>query len=585
MFGWFGRKAAEPVRPFVPVWLQGEGEVGGFVRGYEAQLDEVYRKNPVGLRAVRLVSGVVGGLPLFGAEPALKLIGAEGLLEGVAAALLLHGNAYVQLIADGHDRPGELNLLRPERVSVATDAAGWPSAYVYRAGGKSVRIAKSDALGRRQLAHLKALNPADDHYDPDRDYQTGQMRASSGRGGARDERIELPAVLTGGQAKQLVEESLARRWRSGERIQLRLPPAQMELRPGDAIQLAGVSQAWTIRSISIEGMAVSVEAEVASVDVAALPADPGRAVSEPDVPVGRSELALFEMPSLSDAPDPGARVFLAASNDGRWKPLAVELQLGTEPLPAISLNRRAVVGRAETVLAAGPAMVLDELSSVTVRLANPAQLLLNADPDALMAGANLSLVGDELFQFGRAELLAPGTYRLSRLLRGRRGTEWAAAGHVAGETFCIIDPAAILPVELSPGAAGSMLAATAHGIGDTAPLPRVERHVTGEALRPPSPCHLILWRTGNELRAEWTRRSHRGWSWVDGVGVAADSFPETYRVVLTGPAGALTIDTGATDASFDVAQLPAETGQTLELSVAMAGPMALSHRVSASIII
>jgi hypothetical protein len=32
---WFGRKAAEPERPFVPVWLQGDGEAGGFVRGIE----------------------------------------------------------------------------------------------------------------------------------------------------------------------------------------------------------------------------------------------------------------------------------------------------------------------------------------------------------------------------------------------------------------------------------------------------------------------------------------------------------------------------------------------------------------------
>ena len=32
---WFGRKAAEPARPFVPVWLQGDGEAGGFARGVE----------------------------------------------------------------------------------------------------------------------------------------------------------------------------------------------------------------------------------------------------------------------------------------------------------------------------------------------------------------------------------------------------------------------------------------------------------------------------------------------------------------------------------------------------------------------
>ncbi len=54
MFGWFGRKGAPEVRPFVPAWLQGEGESGGYARGYQAQLNEVYRSNPVGLRSVRL---------------------------------------------------------------------------------------------------------------------------------------------------------------------------------------------------------------------------------------------------------------------------------------------------------------------------------------------------------------------------------------------------------------------------------------------------------------------------------------------------------------------------------------------------
>jgi hypothetical protein len=43
-------------------WLQGEAETGGFARGYEAQLDEVYRRNAVGLRAVRLMAEAAGGL-------------------------------------------------------------------------------------------------------------------------------------------------------------------------------------------------------------------------------------------------------------------------------------------------------------------------------------------------------------------------------------------------------------------------------------------------------------------------------------------------------------------------------------------
>jgi hypothetical protein len=164
---WFGRKAAEPLRAFVPAWLQGEGEAGGFARGYEAQLDEVYRRNPVGLRSVRLVAGLVGALPLYvrdGNAKSVELVQAGGLMERAAAALLLHGNAYVRLAVDGHDRPAELHLLRPERVSVACGEDGWPLAYLYRAGGQVTRVPRSDPLGRRQVAHLKALNPGDDQY-------------------------------------------------------------------------------------------------------------------------------------------------------------------------------------------------------------------------------------------------------------------------------------------------------------------------------------------------------------------------------------------------------------------------------------
>jgi HK97 family phage portal protein len=162
---WFGRKSAPAdARPFVPAWLQNEATEVGFARSYSEQFDEVYRRNPVGQRAVRLVAGMLGQLTVDGPEEALALVQRDGLLETIAANLLLHGNAYVQLIADGQDAPAELCLLRPERVSVVSDDRGWPVAYLYRAGGRAVRINRADGLERRQVAHIKALSPRDDHY-------------------------------------------------------------------------------------------------------------------------------------------------------------------------------------------------------------------------------------------------------------------------------------------------------------------------------------------------------------------------------------------------------------------------------------
>jgi HK97 family phage portal protein len=164
---WFGRKAAAPdERPVVPAWLQAS-EPAGFARSYDLQFEEVYRRNPVGQRSVRLVAGMLGALPIHAAEGderAAEIVGADGLLEGIAANLLLHGNAYAQLLTGDDGAPAEVCTLRPERVSVVSDERGWPTAYLYRVAGRVTRVERCDALGRRQMAHLKALHPRDDHY-------------------------------------------------------------------------------------------------------------------------------------------------------------------------------------------------------------------------------------------------------------------------------------------------------------------------------------------------------------------------------------------------------------------------------------
>ena len=163
---WIGAKSAPLEAELrLPPWLRAGEASAGYVRGYAAQLDEVYRSNPVGLRSVRLVAEAVGGLALFATRDDIRaMVGAE-LLEQAAAALMLHGNAYVRVVTGSRGMPVALELLRPERVSIATDAAGHPAAYIYRVGGTSaLRIAMRDGLYRRQVAHIRSLNPDSDLY-------------------------------------------------------------------------------------------------------------------------------------------------------------------------------------------------------------------------------------------------------------------------------------------------------------------------------------------------------------------------------------------------------------------------------------
>jgi HK97 family phage portal protein len=164
--GWFGRKAdaADP-RSVLPFYASGQ-DSDPLPRSYSARVQEVYVDNPVGQRAVRLVAGAAGALAIYaaeGREDAASLVRQAGLIEGIAAQVMLHGNAFVHVVATAKGQPGELFCLRPERVTVETDARGWPTAYLYKVRSQISRFAVRDALARTQVIHVKALNPGDDH--------------------------------------------------------------------------------------------------------------------------------------------------------------------------------------------------------------------------------------------------------------------------------------------------------------------------------------------------------------------------------------------------------------------------------------
>ncbi|WAC27280.1 phage portal protein [Ancylobacter sp. SL191] len=145
-------------------------------RDYGALAREGYQRNAVAHRCVRLIAqGVaetrfilsesgreIDDHPLIAlmARPGGKLSGPE-LLEAVAAHLLIAGNAYVEAVSLS-GTPRELHVLRPDRMRVVPGADGWPEAYEYSAGGRSVRFAQSGEVP--PIRHIALFNPLDDHY-------------------------------------------------------------------------------------------------------------------------------------------------------------------------------------------------------------------------------------------------------------------------------------------------------------------------------------------------------------------------------------------------------------------------------------
>ena len=210
----------------------------------------------------------------------------------------------------------------------------------------------------------------------------------------------------------------------------------------------------------------------------------------------------------------------------------------------------------------------------------------NCDDLALGEGANLAIVGDELIQFGRAEPIGPRRFRLARLLRGRRGTEWAAAGHAAGERFAMIVRSALKPIELAHGSLGAEVRVQARGLGDGEGGPIVARIAQGETLRPPSPVHLTSARRADGgLDIHWVRRSRSGWGWLDSIDTPLGETVELYRVRVTGTAGAIEIQRSVTTASLNAAEVAALGVGGATVTVSQIGDFAVSREAALTILL
>ncbi|MGH6781640.1 MAG: phage portal protein, partial [Sphingomonadaceae bacterium] len=162
----FGRKSGGAgVRPALARTMTGWTAEGHWPRSYDGQVRDAVLANPVAQRALRLVGESIASLTWVatgGPEKATALI--RPVAEALASHVLLHGNGFVSIGCDADGDPMRLHVLRPERVTVETDAQGWPVAYRYRVGEAVQRLAATDPLGKPGVIHLRTFNPLDDQY-------------------------------------------------------------------------------------------------------------------------------------------------------------------------------------------------------------------------------------------------------------------------------------------------------------------------------------------------------------------------------------------------------------------------------------
>jgi hypothetical protein len=196
---------------------------------------------------------------------------------------------------------------------------------------------------------------------------------------------------------------------------------------------------------------------------------------------------------------------------------------------------------------------------------------------ALFGGANALAIEAspgvwEIVQAGAAELIAPGRYRLTRLLRRQRGTEGAMGNPAPAGARVVVLDSTLAPL---PIAVGDLGLPWNWRVGPAIRPPSDETYLSqaftpaGTGLRPFAPVHVAQpWRQARlpgDLVIRWTRRSRAleadAWEQVE---VPLGEELEGYEVeIRDGAAVKRVLSSGTTSVLYTAAQQIADWGALL----------------------
>ena len=171
---------------------------------------------------------------LIGADAEQEVIGYAAYGQSIRSAIEPLIDSYaIQLFDDGSQ--------------LRTAGSGSTQLVTENDFGNSADSESASRLQREQTpARMLPGSLSLSYYDPERDYQTGEARASASEQQTSEEKRELPAAISAADAKSLVQQMLAIEWARRDKLTLRLPPRYLTLEPGDRLEVPLNPGTWSV---------------------------------------------------------------------------------------------------------------------------------------------------------------------------------------------------------------------------------------------------------------------------------------------------------------------------------------------------
>jgi hypothetical protein len=551
--------------PFFPeltdVWTDGPNwRLGHWLTG---------RLGAVSLAALVRHLCLRAGMP----EALIDVTGLWGAVEGYAISALEAPRSSISTLArhfgfDAIETEGMIRFVMRGRASVLTLAH---DDLVASREGEALELVRAQETELPQALKWQVAR-ADEDYDAAL-VEARRITVDTTRIASES----FPMAIPPEEAERRCRRALMEAWIGRESATFRLPPSRLALDPADVIRLVHDGREIELRLVSIadsDGRGVeAVRQDRAAYDLP--PGDPRPASLTRSVVFGAPDVVLLDLPQLSED-QPAHRPMVAAYSVPWPGEMAVFRSPSTDGFALLTtFGSRARIGTLVSDFYPGPTSRFDLGNALVVDLTSGT--LESVTDLTLFGGANALAVEStlgkwEIVQAGVAELIAPGRYRLTRLLRGQRGTEGAIGNPTPLGARVVVLDSALAPLPIAEADLGLpwnwRIGPAARAVSD-ASYTALAFTPAGRGLVPFAPVHVAQpWRTARspgDLTIRWTRRSRAlvadAWEQVE-VPLAEDL--ESYDVqILDGAAVKRTLTSSTTFVLYSAAQQAADWGAPL----------------------
>lgn len=376
------------------------------------------------------------------------------------------------------------------------------------------------------------------HYiATERDYQAGEQDSPFRPTtiAVNDQDVSIPIAMSDTQALQAAEVLWADAWNGRTTYTTNVGAEWAELEPGDpiAIPVNGFTVRVRIIKDQNSGGVLRVLTCVSDDDrsyTSVAIAPPSTFVPQVLVVISATELYLMDLPALQDA-DATAGFYTAvirswlAGNTFRGATLYRSTNGGSTWVTQYSQTTESLVATLTSVVSASQPFTWDSETVLHVTLPSDSLSFESTTDDAVLAGANAAAMGAdqrwEIVQFANATKVGSAQWQLSRLLRGRRGTEWVMGTSQPNDAFVLLAPGALDRIALNISDIGNLDDYEGVSIGASfatgVSIPFTGR---GMALKPFSPVDIAArYQTDGDILITWTRRDKLGRTLMDGVDI------------------------------------------------------------------